>query len=149
MFHIGQFWEESKMYYNKNIPMSFASSLPNPLIHSDGSITQNPSQSDYINAGWLIIAQQDIVPAGQIATSWNCVDNGNGTCSLTLLRKYFGDNAETNTNVTVASTAAYFMTLANPTAQQVQDQLQLNFLFSYLSPLFGNDMNNVPWSTIP
>ena len=66
-----------------------------------------------------------------------------------LVRTYFGATAETDTTVTQAVVSAYFLGLQNPTGKQAMDASSLAFLYGKLSPLYGGNLNNVPWSQVP
>ena len=67
-----------------------------------------------------------------------------------LLRAYFGANAETNRAVTAEVVAQYFLTAPDLTVQGVQHGMTLKELFTELSAWNGTGETwTLPWEVVP
>ncbi len=67
-----------------------------------------------------------------------------------LMRQYFGDNAETNRDITREVVEGYFLTAPNLTIQGVQHGMTLQGLFAELSTWNGTGETwSLPWEIVP
>lgn len=67
-----------------------------------------------------------------------------------LMRQYFGDNAETNRDITREVVEGYFLTAPNLTIQGVQHGMTLQGLFAELSAWNGTGETwSLPWEIVP